>query len=212
MRFRCIMRYYHPFPDVIPHTRAGCSRVTHPSATDQTRRSSPFDLNVLCTPPAFILSQDQTLKQIVYHSSKELWNLSLSYFVLASFTFFKRVVSLWFWQILYSHLLFLLCTSIFCCSIVKFQSAHPFCVSLSIISLLSRFVNRFLKSFSNFFDSVFKVIFCCRFAATSLFYHFRFNLSIVFFDFFWFWRFFQNEQCQTCFFVHIIQFSLLNFV
>ena len=26
---------------------------------------SPFDLNVLCTPPAFILSQDQTLEQIV---------------------------------------------------------------------------------------------------------------------------------------------------
>ena len=39
MRFRCIMRYYHPFPDVIPHTRAGCSRVTHPSATDQGPKS-----------------------------------------------------------------------------------------------------------------------------------------------------------------------------
>ena len=28
--------------------------------------AAPFDLNVLCTPPAFILSQDQTLEQIVY--------------------------------------------------------------------------------------------------------------------------------------------------
>ena len=27
------MRYQHPFPDGIPHARAGCSRVTHPSAT-----------------------------------------------------------------------------------------------------------------------------------------------------------------------------------
>ena len=28
--------------------------------------AAPFDLNVLCTPPAFILSQDQTLEQIVF--------------------------------------------------------------------------------------------------------------------------------------------------
>jgi hypothetical protein len=35
-------------------------RVTHPSATDVLRR--PFDLHVLSLPPAFVLSQDQTLK------------------------------------------------------------------------------------------------------------------------------------------------------
>ena len=31
--------------------------------------AAPFDLNVLGTPPAFILSQDQTLEQIVYQPS-----------------------------------------------------------------------------------------------------------------------------------------------
>jgi hypothetical protein len=35
-------------------------RVTHPSATSARRH--PFDLHVLGLPPAFILSQDQTLK------------------------------------------------------------------------------------------------------------------------------------------------------
>ena len=35
-------------------------RVTHPSATDVLLR--PFDLHVLGLPPAFVLSQDQTLK------------------------------------------------------------------------------------------------------------------------------------------------------
>ena len=47
---------------------AGYPRVTHPSATKLTRslpkiwqRLTPFDLHVLSTPPAFILSQDQTL-------------------------------------------------------------------------------------------------------------------------------------------------------
>ena len=34
--------------------------------------AAPFDLNVLCTPPAFILSQDQTLEQIVFKLPKQL--------------------------------------------------------------------------------------------------------------------------------------------
>ena len=33
--------------------------------------AAPFDLNVLCTPPAFILSQDQTLEQIVFIPVRE---------------------------------------------------------------------------------------------------------------------------------------------
>ena len=39
---------------------AGYSRVTHPFATRILL--SPFDLHVLGMPPAFVLSQDQTLK------------------------------------------------------------------------------------------------------------------------------------------------------
>ncbi len=35
-------------------------RVTHPSATDVLLH--PFDLHVLSLPPAFVLSQDQTLR------------------------------------------------------------------------------------------------------------------------------------------------------
>ena len=44
------------------------SRVTHPSATwlsqKQASSTTPFDLHVLGTPPAFVLSQDQTLRLI----------------------------------------------------------------------------------------------------------------------------------------------------
>ena len=39
-------------------------RVTHPSATKVSL--PPFDLHVLSTPPAFILSQDQTLRVVTY--------------------------------------------------------------------------------------------------------------------------------------------------
>src|SRR5204863_1167865 len=47
----------------IPELRAGCSRVTHPFAARVPRRAFPLDLHVLSTPPAFVLSQDQTLQQ-----------------------------------------------------------------------------------------------------------------------------------------------------
>src|SRR5207237_2089787 len=56
------MRYYPRFPEVIPHSRVDWSRVTHPFATLLMDCSTfAFDLHVLGTPPALILSQDQTL-------------------------------------------------------------------------------------------------------------------------------------------------------
>ena len=57
------MRFYQPFPAAIPLYEAGYPRVTHPSATNFEKQAlhRPFDLHVLSTPPAFILSQDQTL-------------------------------------------------------------------------------------------------------------------------------------------------------
>ena len=62
MPLRGLMRYYPSFPMVIPLIWADCSRVTHPSATLIPRRVLTFDLHVLSMPPAFILSQNQTLK------------------------------------------------------------------------------------------------------------------------------------------------------
>src|SRR5262249_14119015 len=51
------------FPGAIPELGADCSRVTHPFAARVPRRAFPLDLHVLSTPPAFVLSQDQTLQQ-----------------------------------------------------------------------------------------------------------------------------------------------------
>src|SRR6266851_63509 len=53
------MRNSPPFRAVIPHQQVRHPRVTQPSAT-RTRKYA-FDLHVLGTPPAFTLSQDQTL-------------------------------------------------------------------------------------------------------------------------------------------------------
>ena len=49
---------------VILVLRAGYLRVTHPFATHHLRDA--FDLHVLGTPPAFILSQDQTLHKFMF--------------------------------------------------------------------------------------------------------------------------------------------------
>ena len=49
---------------VILVLRASYLRVTHPFATKH--RSASFDLHVLGTPPAFILSQDQTLQKCIF--------------------------------------------------------------------------------------------------------------------------------------------------
>ena len=57
------MRNYPPFPRATPHQKAGFPRVPHPSAT-RTPESATFDLHALGTPPALILSQDQTLHQV----------------------------------------------------------------------------------------------------------------------------------------------------
>ncbi len=54
------MRSCRRFLGGIPHRGVGHPRVPHPSATPSPLRERAFDLHVLGTPPAFILSQDQT--------------------------------------------------------------------------------------------------------------------------------------------------------
>jgi hypothetical protein len=54
------MRYYPAVGPAIPLWSAGRSRVTHPFAGQVLLPA--LDLHVLSTPPAFVLSQDQTLQ------------------------------------------------------------------------------------------------------------------------------------------------------
>ena len=63
------MRHCRRFLAGIPHWKAGHPCVTHPSATPSSRKTRTCDLHVLGTPPAFILSQDQTRHPKVDHHS-----------------------------------------------------------------------------------------------------------------------------------------------
>src|ERR1044071_7977490 len=64
------MRYYPAVGPAIPHKSVGCSRVTHPFAGEVLL--PPHDLHVLSTPPAFVLSQDQTLQENSISSFEQL--------------------------------------------------------------------------------------------------------------------------------------------
>ena len=57
------MRDYPAVGPAIPHKWAGRSRVTHPFAGQEELPLPALDLHVLSTPPAFVLSQDQTLQE-----------------------------------------------------------------------------------------------------------------------------------------------------
>ena len=114
-------------------------------------KGSPFDLNVLCTPPAFILSQDQTLEQIVYSLSSDSRYLIRA--IYSSFLLLFRVVfSLGFFDRFFFALAFLLCTFFFCCSIVKFQFfCRRFRDSFIILPLYLIFVKHFFQLFFIFY-------------------------------------------------------------
>ena len=53
---------------------AGRSRITHPFATLTRQQAAwiPFDLHVLSTPPAFILSQNRTLHKKIHEENQHV--------------------------------------------------------------------------------------------------------------------------------------------
>ena len=74
------IRHYHPFPGAIPVYGAGRSRITHPFATLTKQQAAriPFDLHVLSTPPAFILSQNRTLHKKLRGKPRKVTHKTIS--------------------------------------------------------------------------------------------------------------------------------------
>ena len=77
MREKERMRYYPAVGPAIPLGSAGRSRVTHPFAGPPGLPPRALDLHVLSTPPAFVLSQDQTLQWMFDCSSDYAVTLSI---------------------------------------------------------------------------------------------------------------------------------------
>ena len=109
---------------------------------------------MLCTPPAFILSQDQTLDKLYIKLESLLSCIEYLFFLLMLFYFFVRVFI--FSLELTRHFL----TSQFFCTLFSyllFNFQGPLCTlalreCLNNISQLFRFVNTFFQFFSTFFS------------------------------------------------------------
>ena len=86
--------YYLQFPVAIHLRRADLPCITHPCATNVLLH--PFDLHVLGTPPAFVLSQDQTLSSCF----SSLLHDSLFFFFIFIVKFNTNPTQTWrlFWQ------------------------------------------------------------------------------------------------------------------
>ena len=127
--------------------------LTRPPLKVGPKTNLPFDLNVLCTPPAFILSQDQTLDQlyqiILPDASISRACLSLfAYFCLSSILF--RITRSCFTQLTVFFIrLFALYLSL-CCSIFNDRSLPALANSFAIISQPFPFVNPFFSLFHFF--------------------------------------------------------------
>ena len=137
-----------PTPGQVPHvllTRSPLSySCVHPKATAET---TPFDLHVLGAPPAFVLSQDQTLYKMVskpdysefkslHSQTQSLASCELLFGIFKVFSTLKKGPS-----------------SSSYCSIFKVLSPPLLRGSLLIISLVFLFVKSFLKDFSQAFHS-----------------------------------------------------------
>ena len=167
------MRYYHPFPEAIPLSEAGCSRVTHPSATKNAKQAkhSPFDLHVLGVPPAFVLSQDQTLHKIV----------SLSWIN------FMRIIS--FSSLLTNRSQLLFIRFIVLSDFSKYNAVHQFLDVPNWPRVPVLFLPFLILALFSFQDAVFVVSLSRSFrfslAATYSLYHILGSLSSLFSKFFW---------------------------
>ena len=129
--------------------------LTRPPLIGEPKLPSPFDLNVLCTPPAFILSQDQTLeKSLSKKNSSESFH---SLFTLV-FELYNLCTHFFFELTRFFTNFFLSFVSLHRCSIFKdrsFAASQSLAHSLYIISHYPAFVKTFLQSFSGFFADSF---------------------------------------------------------
>ena len=141
-------------------------------------QSASFDLHVLSTPPAFILSQDQTLVKSVCSRSKSLASNFVTLLTVLRFDINCLFLNLFSRFELYMHSKALLSRS---CGFAQSSLMQTF------ESKLSPFPSRSaVLSFQKFSGNSFIVIYCliinvlCSLATARLEYHSLFSLSTLF--------------------------------
>ena len=157
------MRYQRSFPNVIPHAKAGCSRVTHPSATKlPLSKLSSNSVRLECVMHAasvhpepgsnsrIIVSHHISVLISLLSKCADLFSLVCGVFLLLiGFLRNCRVCSYYYSVlVLYSFVL-----ALYHCSVFKDRSPTALADSFCIISLLPYFVNTFFEFFFSFFEN-----------------------------------------------------------
>ena len=173
------MRYQRSFPNVIPHAKAGCSRVTHPSATKlPSSKLSSNSVRLECVMHAASVhpepGSNSRINCIKITSSRSVSIFSSFYFQLLLLLFEQYSLSE-FYEIFFRTILLLsLCTSsISCCSIFNDQFSLPkniqLCYSITFFFTCQVLFLTFFKFFILYLASP-------KFA-TLLYYHILSPLS-----------------------------------
>ena len=151
------MRYQRSFPNVIPHAKAGCSRVTHPSATKlPLSKLSSNSVRLECVMHAASVHPEpgSNSRIIVLKSPLKVVPIASSFFSQLLLLLFEQYSLSEFYEIFFRTILLLsLCTSsISCCSIFNDRFRCPLESLQLYYSITSRFVcQAFFYTFLNFF-------------------------------------------------------------
>ncbi len=148
------MRYYHPFPEAIPLSKAGCSRVTHPSATKLNSKLLN-SVRLACVKRAASVRPEpgsNSLLNSIYQLILFNQNINPVFFITLAcyycFVFFSLFLTFLFLKRNFKGRYFF--------TLFNFQDAVSFCLSLIcdslfIIPLLLDLVKYFFQISLNFF-------------------------------------------------------------
>ena len=147
---KCLMRYSYihsvlaPLSKCCPHLEGRLlTRYSPVRHLVFTEINTPFDLHVLSTPPAFVLSQDQTLQKNYFSKNRWLFN----------YLFKKNLLG----NLLYSRyrtFAYVRKHIVHCLVFKEHLSSYSLELTLNIISYVFCFVN-------NFFQTFLFCLFCC---------------------------------------------------
>ena len=167
---KCLMRYSYihsvlaPLSKCCPHLEGRLlTRYSPVRHLVFTEINTPFDLHVLSTPPAFVLSQDQTLQKIIFRRTDRLFNYLFKKNLLGNLL-----------QSRYRTFVYVRKHIVHC---LVFKEHFCFFNSLEltfkIISYVFCFVNNFFKLFYFVCFAVFKTLYfvCCSSATLIIIYH-----------------------------------------
>ena len=211
MPFNYVIGHYHPFPEAIPFSEAGYSRVTHPSATKIINKSI-ISVRLACVRRAASVHPEpgsNSLKKL-YISKAYAFNYPVSLRITRNYCFivFSDFSCLFLIKnqgisrvVIFVNVQFSKCLCFICLSETAYLLYHSFLILSSTFSeIFVIFLSHLQKHL--LFYPINSYWFPLLFRTTCLLYHISFILSSTFFDFF------QNLFVIVAFVRRLVYYSI----